>query len=213
MDLTGLPMSSFVPQDEHERLMAAFAATVYEHGYVGTNLSDVALRAGVPLDAVARHWSAELDCLLETVSVFTRWLFNRAAQAFMGAAGDGPVALHAALEAVLLDAARAPEMTYMSVVELPRLGSLAHERLARSVELFSELLHACFAAMDAPPPSPEIIALCIVGGLWETLRLHAAARTLHELPDALPAISYVCVCTFFGRDEALRASSVPSPPR
>jgi hypothetical protein len=32
---------------------------------------------------------------------------------------------------------------------------------------------------------------------------------LHELPDALPAISYVCVCTFFGRDEALRVSSLP----
>jgi hypothetical protein len=31
-------------------------------------------------------------------------------------------------------------------------------------------------------------------------------------PDALPAISYICVCTFFGIDEAVRVSALPAFP-
>jgi hypothetical protein len=44
------------------------------------------------------------------------------------------------------------------------------------------------------------------------LRDHALRGCLHELPDALPAISYVCVSTFFGIDEAMRVSALPASP-
>jgi AcrR family transcriptional regulator len=204
----GLPLSSFVAHDEREELMALFAATVYERGYAGTRLDEVADRAGVTLATVDRYWPTELDCLLDTVATFTRQLFGAAAVAFMSAEGDGPRALHAALTTVLHDAALAPEMTYMSVVELPRFGPPAHERQARMIELFGELLSAGFAAMDELPPNPDILSLCIGGSIWETLRRHAAERRLHELPDALPAISYVCISTFYGLAQAQRVSSM-----
>lgn len=190
--------------------MVIFAATVYERGFAVTRLSDVADRAGLPVAAVARYWTEELDCLLDSVATFTRQLFTAAATAFMSADGDGPRALHAALAAVLLGTARAPEMTYMSVVELPRLGPPAHERHARMVTLFAELLSAGFAAIDEPPPNPETLSLCIGGGVWESVRRHAVERRLHELPEALPAISQVCVSTLYGIDEARRVSALPA---
>ncbi len=201
-------LSSFLPQDEREELMAVFAATVYERGYTLAQLSEVAGRAGVTPATMDRYWPGKLDCLLDTVATFTRQLFGRAGTAFMRADGDGPRALHGALTAVLNDLARAPEMTYMSVVELPRLGPLAHERQARSVALFGELLSAGFAAMDETPPSPETVALCLGGGVWEAVRRHAVERRLHELPNALPAISHVCVSTFYDLHEAQRVSSL-----
>jgi AcrR family transcriptional regulator len=206
----GLPLASFVAEDERETLMVAFAATVYERGYAMTRLSDVADRAGVTSAAMARCWPRELDCLLETVAAFTRQMFERAAVAFMGADGDGPLAVHAALAAILSDAARAPEMTYMSVIELPRLGSPAHERHARMIGLFGELLASGFAAMDRRPPNPETLALCLGGSVWETMRRHAAERRLHELPEALGALSYVCLSTLFGGQEARRVSAPAS---
>jgi hypothetical protein len=70
-------------------------------------------------------------------------------------------------------------------------------------------LNGGFAALDEPPPSRKIVSLCIGGGLWEVVYRPAAQHTLHELPEALPAISYVCVSTFFGVDEALRVSALP----
>ena len=210
MDLNGLPMSSFAPQDEREELMAIFAAAVYERGLALTCLAEVARRAGVPLERVHGHWPTPVDCLLDTVAASTQQLFGRVATAFMEAGGDGPVALHRALSAMLYDLAEAPEMTYLSVVELPRLGPLVYERQDRMLDLFCELLHSGFAALDEPPPSREIVTLCIAGGVWEAIYRHAAQRTLHELPNALPAISYVCVSTFFGVDEALRVNALPS---
>jgi AcrR family transcriptional regulator len=208
MDLNGLPMSSFAPQDEREELMAVFAATVYDHGLTLTCLTDVARRAGVPLNHVTSHWPTPIDCLLDTVAASTRRLFGRVAAAFMEAGEDGPVALHRALAALLYDLAETPELTYLSVVELPRLGPLVYERQDRMLDLFRELLTAGFAALDEPPPSREIVTLCLGGGVWEVIHRHAAQRTLHALPGALPAISYVCVSTFFGVDEALRMSAL-----
>ncbi len=207
MDPNGLPMSSFAPQDEREELMATFAAMVYERGLALTCLADVARRVGVPLEQVLGHWPTPIDCLLDTVAASTRQLFGRVAAAFMEAGEDAPVALHRALSAMLYDLAEAPELTYLAVVELPRLGPLVYERQDRTLDLFSELLTSGFAALDEPPPSREIVTLCIGGGVWEAIYRHAAQRTLHALPDALPAISWVCVSTFFGVEEALRVGA------
>jgi hypothetical protein len=200
-------MSSFPPLDQREELMAVFAATVYDHGLTLTCLTDVARRAGVPLERVEGFWPTAIDCLLDTVAENTRRLFGRVATVFMEASGDGPVALHRALAALLYDLAETPELTYLSVVELPRLGPLVYERQDRMLDLFSELLTAGFAALDEPPPSREIVTLCLGGGVWEVIHRHAAQRTLHALPGALPAISWVCVSTFFGVDEALRVGA------
>jgi AcrR family transcriptional regulator len=209
MGLGGLPLSSFAPQDERDKLMAVFAATVYERGLALTCLAEVARRAGVPLEQVKRHWPTPVDCLLDTVAAGTRQLFGRVAGAFMEAGGDGPAALHLALGALLYELSEAPEMTYLSFVELPRLGPLVYERQDRMLDLFCELLDGGFAALEEPPQSREIVSLCIGGGLWEAIYRHAAQRTLHLLPEALPAISHVVLSTFFGVDEALRVSALP----
>jgi hypothetical protein len=163
---------------------------------------------GLPLASLVAQ--DETEALMDTVAAFTRQLFHNAAVAFMGADGDGPLALHTALATILTDAANAPEMTYMSVIELPRLGPVAHERHARMITLFGELLAAGFAAMERQPPNPDTLALCLGGSVWETLRRHAAERRLHELPDALTGLSYVCVSTLFGNQEARRVNA-PAP--
>jgi hypothetical protein len=105
---------------------------------------------------------------------------------------------------MLHDLAETQKMTYLSVVELPRLGPLVYERQDRMLDLFGELLTSGFVAIDEPPPSREIVTLCLGGRVWEVIHRHAVQRTLHALPGTLPALSWVCVATFFGIDEALR---------
>jgi AcrR family transcriptional regulator len=202
--------SSFVAHDECEELMAVFAAVVYERGFGATRLAEVAERAGVPLATVSQQWPTEVDWLLETVAVSTRQLFARVADSFMSVEGDAAEALHQALAAMLSTMAEAPEMVSLSLVELPSLGPLVAERRVRAMELFCTFLGPAFAALDEPPPDPEGVSVCLAGGIWELIRRHALERRLHELPDTLPAVSYVCLSTFFGIDEALRVSARPA---
>jgi hypothetical protein len=155
----------------------------------------------------------EIDRVLDSVAAFTRQLFARTADVFMDAAGDPAQALHEALDSLLRDLAAAPEMTYMSTVQLPALGPLVRERHRRMLDLFSDFLQPGFTARDIALPNPEIVSLCITGGLWRIVRQHAIDRRLQELPKSLSAISYVVLSTFFGVEEALRVSRRRDPGR
>ena len=212
MERDRVPGSTFVPQDEREELMAAFAAVVYEQGYRATRLADVAERAGVPVETVTGFWHSEAECLLDTVQAATQQAFSRLAESFMHIAGDCPLVAHLALGSMLRDMAGSPEMTFLATVELPRLGPLVQAQQRSMLELFCEFLGPGFAAMGRPAPDPPTVSLCIGGGIEEVIRDHALRGCLHELPDALPAISYVCVSTFFGIDEAMRVSALPAYP-
>jgi hypothetical protein len=94
----------------------------------------------------------------------------------------------------------------MSTVELPRLGPLVRDRHHRMLDLFADFLAPGFTARGVALPDPQIVSLCITGGLWRIVRQHAIDQRLQELPDSLPAISYVVLSTFFGTAEALRVS-------
>lgn len=190
--------------------MAVFAAVVYERGFAATRMDEVAARADVPLAVVTQYWPTEVDWLLETVTASTRQLFARVADTFMSVEGDAAEALHQALATMLSTMAEAPEMVSLSMVELPSLGPLVVDRRVRAMELFCTFLGPAFAALDKPAPDPEAVSVCLAGGIWELIRRYALERRLHELPDALPAVSYVCLSTFFGTDEALRVSARPA---
>ncbi|HEV7493071.1 hypothetical protein [Baekduia sp.] len=168
-------------------------------------------RHGLQTSSVTPLPPGEIDRLLDSVAAFTRLLYTHAAEVFMDAAGDPAQALHEALDSLLRDLAAAPEMTYMSTVELPGLGPLVADRHHRMLDLFCDFLQPGFAARGVALPNPEIVSLCITGGLWRIVRQHAIDRRLHELPEALPAISHVVLSTFFGVDEALRVNTRPQP--
>lgn len=164
---------------------------------------------GLPSSSVTPLPPSEIDRVLDSVAAFTRRLFTRTAEVFMDAADDPALALHAGLDSLLRDLAAAPELTYMSTVELPNLGPLVRDRHHRMLDLFSDFLQPGLAARGVALPSPEIVSLCLTGAVWRIVRQHAIERRLHELPDSLPAISYVCLSTLFGPAEALLVSKQP----
>jgi AcrR family transcriptional regulator len=152
----------------------------------------------------------ELDVLLDTVATWSQHLFHRMADAFMSADDDAPLALHRALAAMLREIANAPELAHRATVELPSLGPLLHAQRDQALDLFSTFLDVGLAGLPEPPADRAAISLCITGGLWETVRRYALERRLHELPEALPGMSYFCLSTFFGADDALRVSTSPA---
>lgn len=201
--------SSFAPTSEREQLMAAYAAAVYASGFPDVRLADVARIAGVDPQVPIEYWTNESSCLLDTVETATAQAFTRMAEVFIDSDNDCPTAAHHALATLLTDMANAPDLVHLAVVEMPRLGAAAHAQQARLLDLFCEFLTPGFAAMGHPVPDPEVLSVCLGGGIWETVRRTAIERRLHTLPDALPTISFVCISTFFGVDEALRVSQIP----
>jgi hypothetical protein len=155
---------------------------------------------------------AAIDDLLDGVAAFTHRIFHRVATAFMDASEDPPYALHRALEVLVQELAGAPEMAYRATVELPSCGPLVYARHNEMLDLFCELLGPGLTALELDPPDRETISLCIGGGVWETVRRHALARRLHQLPDSLPAVSYVCLSTLFGAAEARRVGALEGGP-
>jgi AcrR family transcriptional regulator len=208
MDHLGLARTGLAPQDEREELMLVFAAVVYERGYRETRLRDVALRAGVPLTTLTDCWPTEIDWLLETAAASARRLYARMADASTSVPDDPARALHHALSTMLCDLAAAPELVYLSVVELPALGPLVHARHRHAIDRFCAFLDPGLAALNCSPSQRQTTALCLCGGLWETIQRHALDRRLHELPDRLPAISHVCLSTVFGTQEAQRVNGL-----
>ncbi len=189
--------------------MASFATAVYTLGFARVRLDDAARRAGIPADTVGEYWKNETACLIDAVEAATGQAFSRMAEVFLDTTDDCPVAAHRALATLLTDMASAPEMVHVAVVELPRLGRIGREHQARMLELFCEFLLPGFAAMGHAVPDPDIVAVCLGGGIWETVRRLSLERRLHTLPDLLPAISFVCISTFFGAEEAVRVSRTP----
>jgi hypothetical protein len=168
-------------------------------------------QSGLSLASVAPMALSEVDDLLDGVAAFTHQLFHRVAAAFMDASDDPPYALHRALEVLVYEMAAAPDMAYRATVALPCRGPLVYTRHNEMLDLFCELLGPGFAASAHGSSDRETVSLYLGGGVWETVRRHALDRRLHQLPDSLPALSYVCVGIFFGNAEAQRVSTLKRP--
>jgi AcrR family transcriptional regulator len=189
--------------------MMVFANACYEQGYALTRLSDVARRADIDEAVVYGYWDSEEDCALQVLEVFTEKTFSAVAEAFMSTAGDCPLAAHRALSAMLESMASEPAMLYLGAVELPRMGARADAKRRSFIEMYSEFLGPGFAAMGFDPIQPEVVSLILGGGIAELLRRHCLDHTIDQLPDSLPGVSYICISTFFGIDEARRISGLP----
>lgn len=201
--------SGFVARDERERLLAVFADLVAARGLARVTLDDLAAEAEVALEVVRRYFDTVEDCALEAVHASSQQCFSAAAQAFMSSPGDCPLAARAALDAMLRYMAAAPAFAHLAVVEFPRLGERARRQRQREMDLFAEFLGPGFAAAQDLPPSPELISQLIAGGIYAILQRHYHDGRLEQLPEALPAITYLTVVTFFGPDEARRVCGRP----
>lgn len=203
------PAVSFLARDEREGLLLRFAELVFEQGYELSRLSDLAELEDIPLETVHRYWETEAACIIEGLDVSSQQTFRLVAAAFMSSPGDCAVAAHRALGAMLHAMADSPAFVYLAVEVLPQLGAASARHHKSMLDLFAQFLGPGFAAMGHAPPHPEVVSQIVTGGIFEVLRRHSNEGRIRELPVCLPAISHVCVATFFGRSEAERVSGIP----
>ena len=210
--MTPTTVRTFVPRNERERLMVAFADLVLERGYACTDLTHLAHATGAPLAEIAALWSSEEECAIATLDACAERVFSRVAQTVMHTGADYPSAAHQGLRALLCDLAGMPAMVHLAVIELPHASAATRDRAERWFAQFAEFLGPAFAARETSTPDVELVRLMLGGGLLGVLRQHALERRVSQLPEALPAISYMCLSTFFGVDEARRVLRLDARP-
>jgi AcrR family transcriptional regulator len=201
---------AFVAVDERERLLCIFADLVAANGFEQVALADLAERAGVELGEVESYFQSRVDCALSAGDAVTEKCFSVVAEALMSNSGDDPLAAHAALEAMLRFMAGAPGFIQLVLVEFPRIGARGLARRRRYLDLFAEFLGPGIAAAPDLPPQPDIVGLLIGGGIWEVIAKHLHENRLDQLPQALPAVSFIAVAPFYGVEEARRVASLPA---
>jgi AcrR family transcriptional regulator len=189
--------------------MVVFATACYEQGYALTRLSDVARRAGVDEAVVTSYWESEEQCAFEALGICSERTFSVVAEAFMSTGGDCALAAHRALSAMLECMAGEPAMLHLGAVELSRMGAGADDKRKDFIGTYIEFLGPGFASMGMDPIQPDVVSVIIGGGIAELLRRHCLERSIEQLPDSLPGVSYTCIATFFGIEEARRVSSLP----
>ncbi|HEX5926002.1 MAG TPA: TetR/AcrR family transcriptional regulator [Baekduia sp.] len=200
------------PTDDRGRVLAAFADVVRERGYERAQLTDAAARAGVDAGIAQEYFEDEADCALQAIDGWSDRTFAAMSAAFAGAAGDGPLALHRALGAMLEQMASEPAMLHLAVGAVEHLGSRAVTRRTRYVSVFFDFLTPATAPSEVSPVEPQAVSEMIAGGIFEVLRTHVTENRIGELPAALPQISYLCAAPFFGAQKAARVSQLPLAP-
>ena len=214
------------PTDDRGRVLAAFAEVVRERGYDRAELADAAARAGVDAGVAQEFFEDEADCALQAIDGWSDRTFAAMSAAFAGAAGDGPLALHRALGAMLEQMASEPAMLHLAVGAVEHLGSRAVTRRTRYVSVFFDFLTPASGAHRADPVEP---ARGLGDDRQRDLRgaAHPRAREPHRraargaAPDLLPRRRTVlrraegrarlAAAAGGGRLIRLRATRVPEP--
>jgi AcrR family transcriptional regulator len=202
--------------DDRRRLMDAVAVTAQREGLEATGLSDVAQRAGVELDVAHTLFTDELDVAVQALDAWAGQMVVVAAGAFLGAAGDPPLAAHQALQAAVSHIARTPALAALAVSDDPVLAQAVSGLRERYIALFFSLIAGQVPATEQQAPQPFAALEIILDGIFAVLRRFAREDHVGELPAELPTLSRQVLTPFFGAGEAQRIaelSAAASPPR
>ncbi|HEV7493077.1 TetR/AcrR family transcriptional regulator [Baekduia sp.] len=202
--------------DDRRRLMDAVAETAQRDGLDAAGLSDVAQRAGVELDVAHTLFTDELDVAVQALDAWAGQLVVVAAGAFLGAAGDPPLAAHQALQAAVSHIARTPALAALAVSDDPALAQAVSGLRERYIALFFSLIAGQVPATEQRAPQPFAALEVVLDGILAVLRRFAREERVPELTAELPTLSRQVLTPFFGADEAQRIaelSAAASPPR
>lgn len=202
--------------DDRRRLMDAVAETAQRDGLEAAELSDVAQRAGVELDVAHTLFTDELDVAVQALDAWAGQLVVVAAGAFLGAAGDPPLAAHQALQAAVSHISRTPALAALAVSDDPVLAQAVSGLRERYIALFFSLIAGQVPATEQQAPQPFAALEIVLDGILAVLRRFAREDRIGELAAELPTLSRQVLTPFFGAGEAQRIaelSATASPPR
>jgi AcrR family transcriptional regulator len=174
-----------VRESQRSRMLAAMAAAVAEHGYVGTSVADVIGRAGVSRETFYEHFADKEECFLEAFDQVVADLTRGILTAVERSASDGRLAgdpfarLEAALGAYLDMLARERPLARTFLIEVYGAGPAA---LRRRATVFESFVNLVAEAVGATSPDQRFACEAFVGAASSIVTMRIAAGDHDSLP-------------------------------
>jgi AcrR family transcriptional regulator len=205
----GLP-PQVVGDHQRERLLAAVAETLAEHGYAGLTVERVLAIAGVSRATFYVNFADKEEAVETTMEVaFERFLglLLRAC----GAQEEWPLKVKVAIGATLDYAAAAPAQA-----ALLDLGALtANRRIARLATDAKDHLAALLSAgrrySERGAALPTLTEQAIVAALASAVSTRLTGGEAKRLPELAPQLVQFALLPYLGQAEAARVASRPRP--
>jgi len=196
----------FIAEHQRERLLAAIAASLDEHGYDGTTVSAIAGRAGVSKSDFYRHFGSKDECFF---AAYDEAVERLRADVVSACAGEGKWALGvcAGLAAALAGLTAEPGRANLLLVEGLRAGPGVYGRFQVAVESFVPYLRDRAPEGTSAGRPPEAADEAVVGGIASLLGRRVLAGETARLNRFFPELAEFALTPYLGVAEARRIIS------
>ncbi|MET8154450.1 TetR/AcrR family transcriptional regulator [Actinoplanes sp. NPDC049668] len=194
----------FVSRTQRDRLIDAMARTVAERGYANASLGDVCAAAGVSTRAFYEHFVDKEACFLAAFDLGVSLLQRAVAEAYARPA-RWPQRMHHGLGTLVRILAAEPAFASLAVVEVLAAGPRARACRRRLLDAYKVFFTEAPQRAGAAPLPPGVID-AVIAGVYGVIYEFVSTGRATELPEQLPALTYLVVVPFLGPAAAARAA-------
>jgi AcrR family transcriptional regulator len=191
-------------ESERVRVLECFIETVADLGYNATSLEAILARTGIDEETFHRHFADKEECFLAAWDYITGRAKPRALAAFESR--DTWVEQMRAVGESLYDyyAVKHPAHARIVYVEGPSAGERARERVAATLDVFTELIDRGRQELDDPDSLTRATAEGLAGAVYEQAAVHFMRRADADLSELVPQLMFTVVCPYVGVEEAMK---------
>jgi AcrR family transcriptional regulator len=195
-----------VAHNQRERLIAAFAHAVAEHGYHDTTIAHITKAASVSRRVFYENFEGKEECFIAAFDIILAHQHELMDEAGRKAS-DWPHQVVAELAALLRFYASEPELARLNLVEALAAGPAIAERYREALLSFAPRLEPGRALRSTERRLPESREGSLLGGLASLLSRQVASGHAEQLPDLLPDLIEFLLTPYVGPDEAERLAA------
>jgi AcrR family transcriptional regulator len=185
---------------QRERLLAGLAASVAEHGYGATTITQITEAAQVSRRTFYEQFDSKQDCFLAAYEVIDHHLGNLIAEATAAERG-WPQQVAAALSALVDFFASGPNFARLYLLEAAAAGEVTAAAREQSAERFVALLAPGRDHAAGHEPI-EGIEEALVGGIVTLLARRVLLGEAEQLPSITAAVIEFALAPFLGPEQA-----------
>jgi len=194
-----------VAHNQRERLLAALAAIVAEHGYNAATVAQISSAAQVSRRTFYENFEDKEDCFLAAYDALDGYLASLMEQAVEGQS-QWPDRVAATFASLIGFLASRPNFARLYLVESSTVGEAMASRRDRTTERFIALLEPGRELRSGDRELAEGIEEALVGGIVTLLARRILAGEAERLADFVPAVIEFALAPYLGIDEARRVA-------
>lgn len=196
----GLP-PDVVAHNQRERLLAAVAEVVAEHGYNKATIAQITTTASVSRRTFYEHFVSKEACFIAAFDAVDEYLVGRIAE-LVAEQPEWPDQVATALREMLRFFASRPQLARLSMVESAAVGEGMASRRERTAERLVALLEPGRAWRSGDRELAEGIEEALAGGVMTLTVRRIVAGETEQLERFAPGIVEFALAPYLGTDGA-----------